>query len=64
MEEIEELALTADKDLEIIQRLLAQKELSEDTRRDMLAFSRDILEGKLTVADSRYIRALAKRLGL
>jgi hypothetical protein len=63
-EETERLAAHAHEDLKIVERLLARKDLSEETRRDLLDFSRDIAEDKLTVTDSRYIRALVKRLGL
>jgi hypothetical protein len=47
----------------IIDRLLARKNLSSNLREDLAEFKQTLSEGNLDAADSRYLRALAKRLG-
>ena len=49
-------------DLTLIERLLADHDLSEDTRRELLDFRDDIAEGEFTGLDSRYLRNLESRL--
>jgi hypothetical protein len=46
-----------------IERLLADKTLSQETRDELAGFQRDLAEGRLTAMDGRYIAALARRLG-
>ncbi len=47
----------------LIDRLLARKNLSSTLREDLTELKRAHAEGGLDAIDSRYIRALAKRLG-
>jgi hypothetical protein len=47
----------------LIDRLLARKNLSSTLREDLTELKRVHAEGGLDAMDSRYIRALAKRLG-
>ena len=47
----------------IIDRLLARKNLSSTLREDLTDLKSTIVDGTFDVTDSRYIRALAKRLG-
>ena len=47
----------------LIERLLARKELSANLREELTEMKRALADGKLDVMDSRYVRALAKRLG-
>lgn len=56
-------AANPDEDARIIDRLLEQKGLSQETRDELAAFRADIANGRLSSMDSRYIRALARRLG-
>ena len=49
--------------LRLIDRLLARKGLSSTLREDLADFKRDIADGSFDAMDSRYVRALAKRLG-
>jgi hypothetical protein len=48
----------------LIDRLLARKNLSSTLREDLTELKRAHAEGGLDAMDSRYIRALAKRLGV
>jgi hypothetical protein len=48
----------------LINRLLARKNLSSATSEDLADMQRSIAEGTFDVMDSRYIRALARRLGV
>jgi hypothetical protein len=48
----------------LIERLLARKELSTNLREQLTEMKRTLAEGSLDAMDSRYIRALAKRLGV
>jgi hypothetical protein len=57
------VAASPDEDLRILERLLARTDLSQETHHDLTDFRQDIAAGRLTAMDSRYIRALAKRLG-
>jgi tellurite resistance protein len=50
--------------LRLIDRLLARKTLSSTLREDLADFKRGIADGSFDAMDSRYIRALAKRLGV
>ena len=50
--------------LRLIGRLMARKDLSDTTREELTEFKRSIAEGSLDEMDSRYVRALAKRLGV
>ncbi len=47
----------------LIDRLLARKNLSSTLREDLADFKRAIADGSFDATDSRYVRALAKRLG-
>ena len=47
----------------LIGRLLAGKEISDNLRQQLTDMKRAIAEGELDAMDSRYIRALARRLG-
>jgi hypothetical protein len=47
----------------LIDRLLARKNLSSTLREDLTDLKSMIVDGTFDVTDSRYIRALAKRLG-
>jgi hypothetical protein len=47
----------------IIDRLLARKNLSSTLREDLTDLKSTIVDGTFDASDSRYIRALAKRLG-
>lgn len=48
----------------IIDRLLARKNLSSNLREDLAEFKRTLSDGSFDEVDSRYVRALAKRLGV
>ena len=50
--------------MEIIQSLLASKELSDDTREDLGDFKKDIEKGNLHKDDEAYVQALANRLNV
>lgn len=52
----------AASDLALINELLASDQISEETRSDLKDFAEDIAHNRLRVADSRYVRALYKRL--
>ena len=56
-------AASPGEDARIVERLLARKGLSQETRDELAGFRSDIAEGRLSAMDSRYIRALARRLG-
>ena len=47
----------------LIDRLLARKNLSSTLREDLAEFKRTIADDSFDATDSRYVRALAKRLG-
>jgi hypothetical protein len=47
----------------LIDRLLARKNLSSNLREDLADFKRAIADDSFDATDSRYVRALAKRLG-
>ena len=48
----------------LIERLLARKELSANLREQLNEMKRAVADGSLDAMDSRYVRALAKRLGI
>ncbi len=48
--------------LEIIARLLARSDLSQETREELLGYKRDIEAGELDDAERSYLRALDRRL--
>ena len=52
-----------EEDARTIERLLALKSLSQETRDELTGFQRDLAEGRLSSMDSRYIASLARRLG-
>ena len=52
-----------EEDARTIERLLALKSLSQETRDELTGFQRDLADGRLSSMDSRYIAALAKRFG-
>jgi cobalamin biosynthesis protein CobT len=52
-----------EEDARTIERLLALKSLSQETRDELTGFQRDLAEGRLSSMDSRYIAALARRFG-
>jgi hypothetical protein len=58
--------LDADKaeTMRLIGRLLARKDISDNLREELTDLKRSIAEGSLDAMDSRYVRALAKRLGV
>jgi hypothetical protein len=65
-EEAEEVAAPspdADETARLIDRLL-RKGVSENTRGDLTEMKRQLAEGSLDQEDRRYVRALAKRLGV
>jgi hypothetical protein len=47
----------------LIERLLARKNLSSNLREDLAGLKSTIVDGTFDATDSRYIRALVKRLG-
>jgi hypothetical protein len=49
-------------DLALINELLASDQISEETRSELKDFAEDIAHNRLRAADSRYVRALHKRL--
>jgi hypothetical protein len=49
--------------LRLIGRLLGGREISDNLRQELTDMQRAIAEGEFDAMDSRYIRALAKRLG-
>lgn len=49
-------------DAKLIATLLARDDLSESTRQDLLDFQADVARGPLGKSDSRYVRALHRRL--
>jgi hypothetical protein len=49
--------------LKLIDRLLARKNLSNTLREDLADLKRSIADGSFDAMDSRYVRALVKRLG-
>ncbi len=49
--------------LRLIDRLLARKNLSNTLREDLADLKRSIADGSFDAMDSRYVRALVKRLG-
>jgi hypothetical protein len=53
----------ADETTRLIDRLL-RKGVSENTREDLNEMKRQLAEGSLDQEDRRYVRALAKRLGV
>lgn len=64
LEATETPASNPEEDLRLIDRLLDRDGLAEETREDLSSFRTEAKEGRLTEMDSRYIRALAKRLGI
>ena len=50
--------------LRLLDRLLARKGLSSTLRGDLADLKRGIADGTFDAMDSRYVRALAKRLGV
>jgi hypothetical protein len=48
----------------IIDRLLARQNISSTLREDLAELKRSIAEGTFDAMDARYVRALAKRLGV
>jgi hypothetical protein len=50
--------------LRLIGRLMARKDISSNLRQELTDLKRSIADGSLDAMDSRYIRALAKRLGV
>ncbi len=48
----------------LIGRLLARKDISDVLREDLTEMKRSIAEGSFDAMDRRYVRALAKRLGV
>ena len=62
-DEVEAGELTAAEAAKLVDALLARKTLSDTTREDLVEMKRAIADGRLDAMDTRYIRALAKRLG-
>lgn len=52
----------SEEDARLIDRLLADYDLSDDTRQELLDLKGDIGAGEFTPADARYVRDLAARL--
>jgi hypothetical protein len=48
----------------LIERLLARPSISDALREELVDFKRAIADGTFEEEDARYVRALAKRLGL
>jgi hypothetical protein len=66
MDEVEEASPPspdADETTRLIDRLL-RKGVSENLREDLTEMKRQLAEGELNQEDRRYVRALAKRLGV
>jgi hypothetical protein len=57
------LAPDAAETTRLIGRLLARKDISDNLRQELADIKRAIADGSLDAMDSRYIRALARRLG-
>ena len=53
----------ADETTRLIDRLL-RKDVSDDLREDLAEMKRQLADGSLDQEDRRYVRALAKRLGV
>ena len=53
----------ADETTRLIDRLL-RKDVSDDLREDLTEMKRQLADGSLDQEDRRYVRALAKRLGV
>ena len=53
----------ADETARLIDRLL-RKGVSDDLREDLTEMKRQLADGSLDQEDRRYVRALAKRLGV
>lgn len=51
-----------EEDAKLIDRLLARKGLGAEARSELNGLKADIAAGEFTAMDSRYVRALAKRL--
>lgn len=51
-----------DEDASLIDHMLGEYALSDDTRRELMDLKADITAGEFTRQDSRYIRNLANRL--
>jgi hypothetical protein len=65
-DEVEDVAAAGsntDETTRLIDRLL-RKGVSENTREDLTEMKRQLAEGSLDQEDRRYVRALAKRLGV
>jgi hypothetical protein len=64
-EALEPAALTPDaaETTRLIDRVL-RKGVSESTREDLIEMKRQLADGSLDADDRRYVRALAKRLGV
>jgi len=59
----EPVGIDRQKDVAIIDGLLSRTNIFEFTRQELTDLKRGIVEGAFTEDDSRYLRALAKRLG-
>ena len=62
-EVVEPVGTDRQADVAIIDGLLSRSNLFEFTRQDLTDLKQGIAEGTFTEDDSRYLRALAKRLG-
>ncbi len=49
-------------DLALIEKVLTECEISEETRIDLLDFKQDIADGEFTAMDRKYVQALHARL--
>lgn len=63
VEEVAAASPAADETTRLIDRLL-RKGVSENTREDLTEMKRQLAAGSLDQEDRRYVRALAKRLGV
>src|SRR5262245_43001518 len=67
VEEVEEEAVAASPDADETSRLidrLLRKDLSDNLREDLADMKRQLADGSLDQEDRRYVRSLAKRLGI
>jgi hypothetical protein len=62
-EDVEGVSADSAETLRLIERLL-RKDLSDTLREDLAEMKRNIADGSFDAMDRRYVRALAKRLGV
>jgi hypothetical protein len=50
--------------MRLIGRLMAKKDISDNLRQELTDLKRSVADGSIDATDRRYVRALAKRLGV